>query len=508
MKKIILYLFAIALFLGTMSCATENGDPVTQTTESVAVGIPSTDVSEPLPSGDAAGDAVSMTGSVSYIRLGSTIETEGPGVTVNGNIIYIAAAGNYSVSGTLADGQIVANCKGGVIYLELAGADITNSTGPAIYSPDAEDLILLLKEDTVNRVADGQTYKDAEMKGTIFCEDDLTIRGNGTLLVTGNNRHGIAGDDSMRIEGGNITVLSAVTDALHANDDITITGGKLSLTADSDGIESELTVHIAGGILTIDALDDAIHAETDLIIDGGVIDVVRSYEGLEGKNQILINDGNIRLLCDDDAINAGVYAEINGGTIYADCNGDGLDSNGNLTINGGLIVVFAGNNANGPIDIGDRGASFVINGGTVLATGGNMGISVSNSSLQRSLWIGSRLNANTLLHIADADGKEILSCLLPKSSSLLFFSSGEFQANADYTITTGGSHSGTLTDGIYLDGVHSGGTVLGSVTMSSVSATLGQAGGGMGGWGDFDPGEGDRRPGRPGARMAATASAT
>lgn len=443
-----------------------------------------------------AGDPVTLSGSVTTIALGGSIQINGAGAAAEGHIVKITAPGNYSVNGTLADGQILINCDGAVVNLELAECNITNSSGPAIYGEDAKMINIILKDGTANNLSDGSSYGNAELKAPLFIEDNMTIQGSGTLNITGNYKHGIASDDAMTIKGGTINITSAVTDGLHANDGIIIDGGILNITAASDGIESELAVTVNAGSLTIAAGDDGIHAETDLIVNNGIINVTESYEGLEGKSSITVGGGTIRLICDDDSVNSGTNCIINGGYIYAECGGDGLDSNGNMTINGGTIIVFSGNNANGPIDIGDRGNTFVINGGTVLATGGNMGITVSETSKQYSLWIGAQIAANTLIDISSQDGTDLIAFKLIQSSSLIFYSSDKLASGGTYTIKTGGTHSGALTDGVYGSGSYSGGSALGTVAMTSKSSRYGNAGGGMGGWNDFGPGEGGRRPSR------------
>jgi len=491
MKKTLTILFVVIFALITTSCA-EIEPAIPHSTDNAD--SPNT-IIQSISATEAAGKSVPLDGSVTNIKLGNEIVIDGTGADLSDNIIYINAAGNYSLSGSLSDGQIIINCDKATINLELAGVNITNSSGPAIYSADAKMVNIILKEDCINTLIDGTKYSDAELKATLFCEDSLTITGNGTLNISGNYKHGIASDDYLFIDGGNINILSAATDGLHANDGITINGGNLSIKAGSDAIESELAITIKGGLLNLDADDDGIHAETDLIIEAGTINITRSYEGLEGKNTIIINGGYIRLKCDDDSINAGVNTEINGGYIYADCNGDGLDSNGNMTINGGTVVVFSGNNANGPIDIGDRNATFTINGGTVIATGGNMGISVSNNSTQHSMWINSKLSADTLVNITDSNGNEITTFSLIKSSSLIFYSSDKLSQNTSYNINTGGSHSGSITNSVYSNGVYSTGTLLGNVTMTAKNVSFGQSSG-MGGWNDFGMGEGGRRPGR------------
>ena len=434
----------------------------------------------------------SLTGEITVIKLGDIISVTGRGATVHGNTVSISAAGNYSVSGTLREGQIVVDVKNVTVNLELAGANITNSSGSAIHVKNAGMTNVILLEGTENSLEDGANYLDDSMKAALFSEDSLTISGDGALNVTGRYKHGIAGSDGLTVQGGKITVVSAVTDGFHANDSIKIDGGDISINAASDGIESELDFEINGGALDISAGDDGIHAETSLTVNGGKISVTRSCEGLEGNAEVIINDGEIRLKCDDDSINAGKAMTINGGYIYAECEGDGVDSNGNLTINGGTIIIFSGDNANGPIDFGDGvDHAFYMNGGTVIAAGGNMGVTVSDDSKQHSMWIASKLPAGTLVNVSESSGDETVTFSLVKSASLIFYSSDKLAGNADYTVSTGGTHSGKFVDNVYSGGVYSGETVFGGVKMSAKSVTLGTPGG-MGGWNDFG-GDGGRR---------------
>lgn len=441
------------------------------------------------------------------IALGEQITYEGSGIAVEGNVVHITAGGDYEISGTLADGMIHVNTKEKV-KLRLSGVDITNSSGPAIFFEDAKKAFITISENTVNNLTDGAGYS-VDAKATLFSNDTLEIKGSGTLNITGNAQHAIAGDDDVIIENGVINISNAAKDGIHANDNVTITGGTLNIKAASDGIESEADVVIDGGSLAVEAGDDGIHAETALTINAGDIKITGSNEGLEGKTAITVNDGNIRIKASDDTLNAGEDMVINGGYIYAEGNGDGIDSNGNLTINGGTVIAFGGNSGEGAIDVGDRNSTFTVNGGTVIAGGGNMSVNVSTDSRQHSVWLGGQLNEGTLVNIAGGNASETFTIL--KQSSLVFYSSANLQANTDYTVTTGGSSSGTATDGLYSGGEYSGGSALGSFNTSAINSSIGSVGGGMGGGmgGERQNGtrpegggpQGGERPQMPGGRL-------
>ena len=81
----------------------------------------------------------------------SSITVPGEGVTVDGSTATITAAGTYSLSGTLDDGQIIVNTEAeGVVRLILNGVDIHNSTSAPIYIQKSEEAVIVLAEDTEN----------------------------------------------------------------------------------------------------------------------------------------------------------------------------------------------------------------------------------------------------------------------------------------------------------------------------------------------------------------------
>lgn len=95
---------------------------------------------------------------------------------------------------------------------------------------------------------------------------------------------GIKAEWMMSISGGEITI-NAASHAVHCQDEIEITGGRLTLSSE---YEKGISAH---GNLTISG------SET-------VITVEKSTEGLESKNTLTVNDGVITISASDDGINA------------------------------------------------------------------------------------------------------------------------------------------------------------------------------------------------------------
>lgn len=72
-----------------------------------------------------------------------------------------------------------------------------------------------------------------------------------------------------------------------------------------------------------------------------------------------------------------------------------------------------------------------------------------------------------LLHIQSSSGSEVLTYQIPQSYTTLFISSPNFATGTSYSIYTGGSHSGTATNGLYSGGSYTKGTSRGSFTTAS-----------------------------------------
>ena len=76
---------------------------------------------------------------------------------------------------------------------------------------NAKKAILALNSDSENTITDSQTYEleDAssnEPNAAIFSKDDMTIIGDGKLTVNANYNNGIASNDDLKIQSGNIIV--------------------------------------------------------------------------------------------------------------------------------------------------------------------------------------------------------------------------------------------------------------------------------------------------------------
>lgn len=283
---------------------------------------------------------------------------------------------------------------------------------------------------------------------------------------------------------------------IKASKNIEINGGKLNLDSSDDSIHSNGTIKIKAADISAKSGDDGVHADETLEISGGDINISKSYEGIEAQ-EINIGGGNINITASDDGVNvsggndgssldrkgANLFESdsdakltINGGTIVVDASGDGLDSNGTIEMTDGLVVV------NGPTNGGngslDYGSSFNITGGTLIAAGTSEMLQNPSDTSEQNVISAVLTNQakNTLVHIEDEDGNELLTFSPSKEYASIIVSSPDIKDDSTYKVYIGGSHDGKSENGIYSNGTYSDGEEIGSVKISSSINQLTQEG--------------------------------
>lgn len=297
------------------------------------------------------------------ILNGSSASVSGSGAAVDGSVVTITTEGTYVVSGTLSDGQIViAATNTDKVHLVLNGANITNEAGAPIYASQCDKLIVTLAEGTQNILTDGGLnfrYADTaeeEPNAALFCKDDLTINGTGSLTVNAGFNNGIGSKDDLLIVSGDIKI-NSVNHGLRGNDSVTIIDGNLSIKAGNDGIQTNNTkdsslgwILIENGTIEITSGHDGIQADASVSISGGDFHITTggvspsdttsdSYKGIKATTDITISGGSFTIDSDDDGIHANGNIIIEGGTFTIASGDDGMHADENLTINAGTIKV-------------------------------------------------------------------------------------------------------------------------------------------------------------------------
>lgn len=426
---------------------------------------------------------------------------------------------------------------------------VTGNQNHGIVSKD--DLKIVSASLTVTAVNDGLKGRDlvAIKSGNITIDaggdgiqssnDEDAAKGNvliesGTLAITA-GEDAIQAESGLTVTGGDLTLTSgggstnssqtggwgnwgSPTDTadsesakgLKAGTALIVSGGTLHIDSSDDSIHANCDVTINGGSIEIASGDDAIHADRALTINDGDIYITTSFEGLEGAT-VTIRDGRIHVGALDDGINTsggndgssvngrpgqngfasdGSLLTLSGGQVFIDAAGDGMDANGNIAMTGGTVLIQGPTNSgNGAVDYNGE---FKLTGGMILATGSSgMAQNISTSSSQAAFLLNtSELAAGTLVNVSSSAGDSLITFTSKKAFSSILLSSPSLSTGETYIISTGGTASGTPTDGV-VDGIWSGGTELTRVTLSQAQTTIG----GMSG-----PGGGMAPGGRPGKR--------
>lgn len=317
-----------------------------------------------------------------YIQLnGSTATFEGSGaVIVSGSTISIRAGGVYVLSGTLDDGQIVVEAEDkSTVRLVLNGVDIHSSTSAPIYVKDAEKTVISLPKGTENSISDGTQYvyddtEEEEPNSAIFSKDNLTINGEGKLIVEANFNDGIIGKDELRITGGNIEV-TAKDDAIVGRDLLAVSDGNFKIIAGGDGIKStndedaeKGNIALEGGTYNITADNDGIQAQTSLYVldgdytiatgggspetiginefahggqsdDSATTTETTSSKGLKSTTELAIGGGTFTIDAFDDAIHSSNSVLLESGELTIASGDDAIHADSSVVTKGGNITV-------------------------------------------------------------------------------------------------------------------------------------------------------------------------
>ena len=278
MKKLLCALLSAAMLTG---CAA----PAVQTTPTQSAADDPVAVSWMLEKG---GLEISVPGGMAENAITAT---EADGHTV----VRISAPGTYILSGRLEAGQIAVdlgedakNDPGAVVTLVLDGVDITCANAPAILfyqvyesgePGGADGANVVLAQGSVNSVTGSHTE---EYDGALYSRMSMTIGGEGTLSICGDNE-GLCSELHLTVNSGDISIESG-NDGINANADgesvVTVSGGRLRITVtggtgEGDGIDSNGSIVISGGTVEAYAcgssMDSGIDADLGITISGGTV---------------------------------------------------------------------------------------------------------------------------------------------------------------------------------------------------------------------------------------------
>lgn len=348
------------VILFTLACKRDDALNGTTDDDDENTGIVLDDI-ENISGHDAESDYTWDTTQVTTIILNETsISINGEGALAENSIVTITNAGNYSVGGTLNNGQIIVDTEDtGVVRLILNNTDITCGDNAPIYVKNAEKVILVLAKGTENTVTDGSSYSSTEedANAAIFSKQDLTIYGDGSLMVNGNYNDGITSKDGLIIASGNISV-KAVDDGIRGKDYLIVKSGNITVNAGGDGLKSDNDevsgtgfISIENGTFILIAAGDGIQASQDILIYDGEINLTTgggssksvssttSAKGLKSGISIITYGGNITINAADDAVHSDGNIQVYDGTFNLASGDDGIHAESDLTIILGNIAI-------------------------------------------------------------------------------------------------------------------------------------------------------------------------
>ena len=306
---------------------------------------------------------------ISFTDSAVTADGKYSGYEIEGTDVSITAAGTYVFSGDCDDGSITV--KKGVtgVTLVLNGLTLTNADSAAITLNKTAEAALIAAAGSENTVADTAGANDENAAVKVKSGASLSLSGTGTLTACGNAKNGIKGASDAVITVDELTLnIEAADDGLSCDDELTIKGGRVNITAGGDAVKAspdtddaenpDITslgnVTVSGGTLTLEAAEDGVQADGDLTISGGTFAVTA-------------NGGHTTTLSDEDAsckgLKAGKTLTVSGGTFTVDSADDALHAN-DVTVSGGTLTLASGDDAvhaDNDLVVGVKGSSSTSN---------------------------------------------------------------------------------------------------------------------------------------------------
>ena len=334
-------------------------------------------------------------------------------------VVNITEPGAYKLTGKLSAGQIRVDLGAtayddpdAVVELILENTDITCTVAPAILFANVYECDGAWSTDTAKAEVD-----TTAAGANLVIEGENTVNGSHVAKIYKDKE----GEKKLWKQDG----------AIYSYMSMNVFGpGKLDITADNEGLDTELHLTINGGDIAIRADNDGINTNED------------------GVSVTTINGGNIHII-------AGLGAE-----------GDGIDSNGYLVINGGSVVSAANPMADAGLD-SDMGS--FIHGGSVIALGSTMDWAESDSQqVTMNLQFAQQQSSDAAVVVTREDGTVIFA-YDPSADEVLADNSRVYSGAV---ISCANVHVGE-TYHVYVDGEVTGTDVGGMYDVTTVSGYTG-----------------------------------
>lgn len=453
----------------------------------------------------------------------------------------VASEYTYTLQGNSASGCFYHAGKY-KMTLALNGVNLTNPDSAAINIQNSKRIAVQLADGTSNTLADGAANTK---KAAFLVKGHAEFSKGGSLTITGNKKHALACNEYMEVKKtlGNITITSAVADAINVVQYFQMNGGNVNIiSCGDDGIQVDAEdtsdgtldghVLIQGGTLTINASADAtkcIKAEGNVDITGGTLTLkhtgIASWDSSESKIKEPIgisSDRNITINGDAAAVNITMTGN---GTRGMKCDSTLTATAGTIDINCSGEPWAYGTTDTTNVKCAKADYAFILNGANIKCT--TVKDEAEGIHSEGTVLISDgTLTLNTFDHGIKCDGNMditggTINFTIPGDASKAIKPDGNLHI-------TGGTITGTVSGGgeTYNDNSASGAACIkgkgnavidggtlnlkatgaggkgmnfngtltindGNITVSTTGAKYGSSSSGGGGWNPWGPGSGD-----------------
>ncbi len=319
----------------------------------------------------------------------------------------------------------------GYVYIESGSFDIT-AQGDGISAGSA----MQIEGGSFNILTGGGSASAPEMQSTNTGGfknqmSQSVLAGEEDSVST----KGIKAGAGFIINGGEFQI-DAADDGIHSNASLTINGGSFTIATGDDGFHADETLTISEGVISIIESYEGLEG-LSIDITGGKISIYADDDGLNAAGGVDQSGFGGRHGGDMFRTDTGSYISISGGSIYINARGDGIDSNGSLEVTGGDLILSGP--TQGDTSILDYDSSGLILGGTFIGTGASqMAISFGTSSTQGVIMMNTGTQpAGTIITLTDANGNILLTRETDQQFNCVLLSHPDIVKGSSYTLRVG-----------------------------------------------------------------------
>lgn len=308
----------------------------------------------------------------------------------NDNVLTIAAAGDYRLTGSLegrvtvdADGPVTLVCEGVTltgencllvrsgdpvtligaagtenIFTDVLPEPASGEASAGASSEEAASAEAASAEAAEDPNADGteeeadieETEDEADASGAVINSKAPLLFAAGSFTVNANVNNGIRAKDGVALQDASLAV-TAANKGLRVRGAITVLGGELNVTAGGDALSAEAgrmvpgSVELRGGSITLTAGDDGIAADEILTADGVTLTIDSQHDGLQAVSDLTISGGTLSVTTGGGGGSAiehpgesfGPWAQASASEESGSAKG--LKSDGSITVSGGELTL-------------------------------------------------------------------------------------------------------------------------------------------------------------------------